>query len=209
MQSQFHYGSIKTTYIGFVYNNKENYNERRITDEYGGNLSQNIWFTKSQNLIYNFSLSFLKENFDYNISRFDQEFGLHNVNTNYSLMEKWLIGGSLVYNWEIINLSDVNLLIARLPLSQQRILNKEGITVNSEIINYDGLKFSRFLQKIVEVIFDHETQYRFSDYITGSLLFRFLYNQYADVSVVENEVKKIYFNPGYGLQVGVDIRITF
>ncbi|MGC8764992.1 MAG: hypothetical protein ACP5QT_03815 [Brevinematia bacterium] len=190
-------------------NNKENYNERKITDEYGGSLSQNIWLTLYQNFIYSFSVSFLKESYDYKISDFDQDFGLHNINTNYSLSEKWLLGGSLIYNWEIRTPTDLNIFIARLPLSEQKILNKEGVTVNSEIINYDGLKFSRFLQKIVEVIFDHETQYRFSDYITGSLLFRFLYNQYADVSATEGEIKKTYFEPGYGLQVGVDIRITF
>ncbi len=189
--------------------NKLDYNTRKNTDDYLAFLSENIWFTSLQNLIYGITIMLTKESINSNFSTFDKEYNLNNIDLSYSPIDKWTISGSLVYNWELKDVKEVNILIAKIPLSEQTIRNKEGLTISGEIINYDGFKFSRFQQKIIEIIIDHETEYRVSDYITSNIYGRFVFNQYADVAPLGTSVSKKYFEPGYALQVGLDLRITF
>lgn len=202
----FKLGDIK---LELKYKNKLDYNTRKNTDDYSSYLNQNIWFNDFQNLIYGISVMFTKESINTNFSKFDPEYNLNIVDFSYSPIERWTISGSFVYNWELKNIKEIDIFFAKLPLSEQTIVNKEGLTISTEIINYDGFKFSRFQQKIIEIAVDHETQYRFSDYITANLYGRFVFNQYADVAPLENSVRKTYFDPGYGLQIGIDLRITF
>ncbi|MCX7821673.1 MAG: hypothetical protein N2258_08390 [Brevinematales bacterium] len=199
-------GDIK---LELKFKNKLNYNTRKNTDDYYAYLNETIWFNDFQNLIYGISLTFTKESINTNISEFDPIYNLNIVDQSYSPIEKWTLGCSLIYNWELKNIKEINILLATLPLSEQTVANKEGLTITTELINYEGFKFSRFQQKIIEITIDHETQYRFSDYISANLFGRFVFNQYADVAPLENSVRRTYFNPGYGLQIGLDVRITF
>ena len=195
--------------LDLSYKNTISYNEKKKKDEYNASIYQNIWFDNSQNLSYNISTGYLTENEVTQFTDFDSEFGLSSGKMSSSPSEKLLLSTSLVYNWEIKNLSEINLGLAKLPLNEQTIANKEGLTVSTEVLQYKGFSFSKYLQKVIEITVYHETQYRFSDYITANLMIHFVYNQYNEVIPLENEILTRPFKPGYGFQIGADIRITF
>ena len=89
------------------------------------------------------------------------------------------------------------------------INNKETLTVSGDSIDYDGYIFTKFTQKIIETTLEHDTQYRFSDYVSSDFILKGVVSQSADVTPYAGGVNKTYLKPVYGVQVAMNVKIAF
>lgn len=195
--------------VGFSYHNTVSYNERKITDTFSTSASETLWFSRVLNLFLSYSLSHSADNFITNSEAFEKHYGFPETPPNNSPVSRYSHSGSIVLNWTVENVKELDLLLFKIDMNGSSINNREGLLITGDTIDYTGFNYTSYLQKIYEITLDHNTEFRFSDYITGSFIFKAVLNQYAQVTPLANSAKTSYFPPGFGLLVSVDMKVRF
>ncbi len=203
---EFRVGDVN---FGLTLKNAVNYNDRKITDTLSGSVSESVWFSRTVNIFLSYTLSYSSEKFLTNTESYEARYGFTAGPPNQSPYYKFGHAGNLVLNWTVENVEELDFLLFRIDLHGSAVNNREGVLITAETLSYDGNQFVSYLQKIFELTFDHSTEFRFTDSISGSLIARAVVNRYAEVTPVGNQVRTSYFDPGFGLQLALDVRIRF
>lgn len=195
--------------LGFSYHNTVGYNERKITDTLSFSASETLWFNRLLNLFLSYTLSYSADSYITNSESFEKRYGFTANAPNNSPVNRYGHAGSIVLNWTIENVKELDLLLFKIDMNGSSVNNREGLLITGESIAYTGYNYSSYMQKLYEFTLDHSTEFRFSDYITGSFIVKAVLNQYAQVTPLANSAQTSTFPPGFGLQLAIDVKIRF
>ncbi len=204
--SDFRIGDIQ---LGFNFENIADYNVRKTTDIISGNANETLQINRYINLVLFYQLDYSGESNITTSEPFEAQYGFPAQPPNTSAMTKYSHTGRINFNWMIDNIKDLNLILFKINLRGSTVNNKEGVSITGDSIDYDGNNFTPYSQKIFEITIDHQTQLALSDYVTGNLDLKCLINQYADVAPIDSGKQITYFQPGFGFQTSIDVRIKF
>ncbi len=189
--------------------NDVNFNDRSVINTVAAGISEPFFFSTNANLLIKYSLAYSSEDYLQNAEEFEKDYGFTVDATNYSPMQKYSHTAGIVYNWLIPNVKEVNLLLFKIKLAGYTVNNQEGLTYTADSISYQGYRFIQFTQKIYEITLDHNTQFQFSDFVKGGIILKAVFNQYAEITPLDNSIKTSYFKPGFGFLAAIDVKITF
>lgn len=196
----------------FAFGNIVNYNDRKISDTFTWSLSHSLFASKTLNFQINYSLKQTSESYLTNTENFEKYFGLTATPPNASPRIIYDHSASITANWIIKNLKEIKFWIIYINLRGSTLNNKDTLRFSSQIIDYTGTLFTRYNQRLFEISFEHSTSYKFSEIVTGKLTAKFIVNQYAEItplgnSLEDDTVNTTYFDPGFGFQIALDMRI--
>lgn len=193
--------------INFSFSKEDNYNtlitQNKITlsSSFSGIVSTQQSFSISYTLSYSY-----QDNIT-NIPQFYTNFGM-GLSTEQSLLSSINHLIKLSYSYSISSENDIDLLITKIRLPYQ-MENKEEITFTYDQPWYNNNKFNSFKRKIFELNFYHETSMNFSDFIRFSGYSKFLLAQMSEIYVENEIIKEKLFDLIPGIELGINIRVTF
>jgi hypothetical protein len=199
-------GDMNTT---FSYQNIVNYNERKITDRVQMNMYEQLWFSQEVDLKLGYVFSFSADSYIKKQEDFEPVYGFPSQTPVSSPASTWGHSIDLSINWVIKDLKDLKIWFITLNLRDSKLVNRDQIKFATQAIEYNGNAFVRYDQKIFELSFEHSTEYTFSELLTGRFILKTVLNQYAEISPAGGggEKKMTYFDPGFGLNLWLDLQI--
>ncbi|OHD53508.1 MAG: hypothetical protein A2Y33_08500 [Spirochaetes bacterium GWF1_51_8] len=201
----FKLGDMNTT---FSYQNIVNYNERKITDKIQINTYEQLWLSQEVDFRFGYIFTYTSDYYIQNREDFESLYGFTSAIPTSSPRTIWEHSIDLTANWVIKDIKDIKIWFITLNLRDSKLVNKDLIRFATQSILYDGSAFVRYNQKIFEITFEHTTEYTFSDLLTGRLIIKSVVNQYAEISPLSGKnVKTTYFDPGFGLNLWIDLQI--
>lgn len=190
---------------GLNYRSQVYYNDRKGKNTLSFTLSENFSLPDTQNINFRYTYSWGSEFLATNTEPFDITYGIPVFSPSVSPMATYSHNAVVQYNWTVKNLKEINLGFLLINLRGSNLENRETLSFTSDTYSFDGLRFSTLLMKIYEIALDHQSQYKFTDFITGSFSGRVVLNQYAELTPARTS----YFDPGLGLQLNMNVKFTF
>jgi hypothetical protein len=193
----------------FSFQNTQNFNDRKILNTFIWELNHRTHLSQTLNfqLAYNFKLTdefYIAERED-----FEARYGLVSPPPRLSPLSRYDHSMSLTANWIIKDLKDLHIWKIRINLRGSQLENRNVLRFTRFTIDYDGALFTRYNHKLFEIYFEHSTQYRFSEIITGRLIAKTVVDQYAEISPLGlNDVNITIFDPGFGFEISLDMQIN-
>ena len=202
----FHWDDLM---LSLNYQNQVDYNARTIANSFKTSLFNNMVLTKESSFSWSYALTVSVNAVMSNLLAWENNWGFTSASVTTIPSTVLNHSGNLTYNWSIPKLKEINLWLIKINLRGSTMDNKESLTITGDNYFEGGYTFSEFQQKIIEITLDHTSSYKFTDYITGSLLVRGIVNEYADIVPIGEQIVTRFYEPGFGFQATLDVKFTF
>ena len=202
----FKLGDMNTT---LSYQNIVNYNERKMTDKVQLNTYEQLWLSQEVDLKLGYVFTFSSVSYIKTQEDFEPTYGFPSQVPASSPASIWEHSIDVSINWVIKGLKDLKIWFITLNLRDSKLVNRDQLKFATQAIEYDGNSFVRYDQKLFELSFTHSTEYTFSELLTGRFILTTVVNQYVEISPAAGlgEKKMTYFDPGFGLNLWLDLQI--
>lgn len=174
-------------------------------------ISSSLYFSgvvsTQQNFSISYNLSYSYQDTISNLPSFYTNFGI-GLTTPQSLLNLISHNLKLSYSFSMITENEIDLWITKIK-ANSLIENKEELNIFLENPWYNNNKFTSFKRKVFEINLYHETSINFSDFIKLSGYLKFLLGQMSEIYVENDEVKEKFFDVIPGIEVGINLKVTF
>ncbi|MGB9621072.1 MAG: hypothetical protein ACPL4C_01370, partial [Brevinematia bacterium] len=110
--------------------------------------------------------------------------------------------------FSIVSNMQIDLIFTKVKVDST-LENKEEINFYTENIWYNNNNFLPFKRKVFELNIYHETSANFSEFVRLGGYLKLLLTQISEIYVDNNIVKETFFEVIPGIEVGINIRVTF
>jgi len=216
--SEFAWGSIWTNHGWYQVRPLQLEGSVSWTEDYltriltmGRNLSlwQTIFFLREVSLTAKYAYTFTEQARITNWYAFETNYGFPLRDSALSLKTETKQTIECVFGWNVLDLKEISLLWWKVNLRGSTLQNKETLSLSWYSTVYDTPLFTPFVAPIYEITFDHSSRYQFTDYITGTLVIKFLNHQYHEVVARNGTREEKPFAMGWGVYVAFDLGIKF
>jgi hypothetical protein len=199
--------SISEISTGFSFSRQRDFNSRIINDSYSISSAVSGKVSTQQNYSLSLDISYSPQDIITNLPSFHSNYGI-GLYTPQALQSKISLLTRFYFSYTLPSNSDIDLIFTKLRVNSS-LENREEISFYTEKMWHNTNSFIPFKRKVFEIDFQHSTEINFSDYIRGKGYFKFLLGQMSEVYTEFNEVKEKLFDLIPGVEVGLNVRITF
>ncbi|MGC8870325.1 MAG: hypothetical protein ACP5PT_04460 [Brevinematia bacterium] len=193
--------------INLSYSKEEDFNNVTLKNQYNISSLLSGIIKPKQNYSISYTMSYSYQDLLKNLPSFYSNFGI-GLSTPNSLQSKVSHNLNFSYNFSIVSNMQIDLIFTKVKVDST-LENKEEINFYTENIWYNNNNFLPFKRKVFELNIYHETSANFSEFVRLGGYLKLLLTQISEIYVDNNIVKETFFEVIPGIEVGINIRVTF
>lgn len=199
--------SVNDLSLGVSFTKDEDFNSLTVRNKLDLSSSLSGIVANQQNFSASYILSYSYQDVITNLPNFYSNFGIGLV-PPYSLLSQVSHNVKLSYSHGATLENDLDLWITKIR-AKSVVENKEEVNLYLEYPWYNTNAFQSFKRRVFDFNFYHESSVNFSEFIRFSGYLKLLLAQISEVYVENNEVKEKFFDIIPGVEVGINLRVTF
>ncbi|MEN2998281.1 MAG: hypothetical protein ABDH28_04530 [Brevinematia bacterium] len=199
--------SVNDIAVSFTFSRDENLNSLTMMDKVNFSFSFSGIVSTQQNFLISYALTYSYQDVITNLPSFYTNFGI-GLTSPQSLLSLVSHNFRFSYSFLFPTESDIDLFLVKIK-ANSIIENKEELSLYSEFPWYNNNKFPSSKRRAFELNFYHETGVNFSDFFKFLAYLKLLAVQMSEMYVENDEAKEKFFEVVSGIEVGINLRVTF